>query len=244
MVFKRRKNAEAVEGAGTAASSKSSYAKDEKGDSGICSPLNWLLFIIVCVLGATSVINPSEDTPKIRSEAATVVQKVEIEEPPAPTWITGTFSNIELAALDAAVAGQTNIALNKGTAQIGSYKNNANTFGPQNAVDGKRDESTTTHTNGECDPWWQVDLAGSFNVQSVAIKNRAPFERLYNVIVEVLNLNGEAWETVAHAQLEENPAGWVHAVYEKPAKGTVVRIRLETCECLHMMAVEVYGTPA
>ncbi|XP_066283555.1 uncharacterized protein [Branchiostoma lanceolatum] len=64
--------------------------------------------------------------------------------------------------------------------------------GPSKAVDGDRGtqlvyKNDCTHTHSEHQPWWRVDLAGTFTVTRVSILNRGDCcgERLKNVLVRV-----------------------------------------------------------
>ncbi|GDX82857.1 hypothetical protein LBMAG42_46680 [Deltaproteobacteria bacterium] len=65
------------------------------------------------------------------------------------------------------------------------------------AVDG--DPSTFSHTNtGDLDPWWQVELDADYAISEIQLVNRYSCcaERLYNVVVQVLDASGsEVWES-------------------------------------------------
>eukprot|EP00956_Cyclotella_meneghiniana_P006402 scaffold8389_cov24-Cyclotella_meneghiniana.AAC.2 len=82
------------------------------------------------------------------------------------TSITGEYLHMfEVQAW----AGDVNIALNKSTSQGSDFNDNPGKFGAFNAVDG--DAATFSHTAGDC-VWWEVDLGYSYDISSIAIKNR------------------------------------------------------------------------
>ena len=94
---------------------------------------------------------------------------------------------LSLAEVQVLSAGK-NIALNKKAKQSSTgWEGNA-----ERAVDGKTDgrydQNSVTHTNGNDTPWWEVDLGKNESIESIVIHNRteAP-ERLDGVIVELLN---------------------------------------------------------
>ncbi|KAJ8252207.1 hypothetical protein COCON_G00215190 [Conger conger] len=68
-----------------------------------------------------------------------------------------------------------NVALRGKAVQSSTY----GTGHPQRAVDGNRNaaypDGTCSHTQGETNPWWRVDLLGVFRVSSVIITNRGDF---------------------------------------------------------------------
>mmetsp|Transcript_63028 Transcript_63028/g.74551 ORF Transcript_63028/g.74551 Transcript_63028/m.74551 type:complete len:271 (-) Transcript_63028:213-1025(-) len=218
------------------------------------TPLNVMLAVLVVVTLSTG--GPEDDgKTNLRNEAKTPDAKATVtpdakaaetpEEaaPPKFTGVTGTL--LDANGIESVLnSGRTNIALKKPAAQISDYKPSD---GAGNAVDGNRSGDNFSHTNGECNGWWQVDLQGVYSVEDIIIFNRAGpdfiLDRLSDFFVEVLNLNGEAWDTTGkyHSAGSAGLKAGYH--FEPGAKGSVVRILLNGCEVLHMEQVEVYGTP-
>mmetsp|Transcript_63023 Transcript_63023/g.74547 ORF Transcript_63023/g.74547 Transcript_63023/m.74547 type:complete len:262 (-) Transcript_63023:213-998(-) len=212
----------------------------------LLTPLNVILVVLIIV--SLSMGGPDDDgKTNLRNEAKTTDAKAaetpEEAAPPKFTGVTGTL--LDANGIESVLnSGRTNIALKKPAAQISDYKPSD---GAGNAVDGNRSGDNFSHTNGECNGWWQVDLQGVYSVEDIIIFNRAGpdfiLDRLSDFFVEVLNLNGEAWDTTGkyHSAGSAGLKAGYH--FEPGAKGSVVRILLNGCEVLHMEQVEVYGTP-
>lgn len=220
------------------------YSKNDKEDS-MCSPMNWLLsalLFIVVVYSLTLVHDPEQEA-SLRSKTAS--SKAAAPKPATPTAIVGQFKAIQLSGLDGFTAGKTNIAKGKTAMQSTTYTKEAGKDA-MSAVDGDRNKEFT-HTNGDCNPWWQVDLGGSFNIESVVVFNRQDCcqERLNNIYVEVLDLSPKnTWDITGSMKFSGTLGPIGFGKYDSAVKGKIVRIRMESCEVLSLGQVEVHGTPA
>jgi hypothetical protein len=235
-------NASEPEGAPANRTSLVGYVKS------LMTPLNVVLVVLILINCAMPSGKGDDSKTNLRNGAKTPTAEVAETPtaPPAPKF-TGVTGKVLLPdAVDSVLnSGRTNIALKKPAAQASDY--NADT-GANNAVDGERgDGGKFTHTTAGCNDWWQVDLQGAHSVEDVIIFNRAGIpviqDRLSDFFVEVLALNGEVWDTTGQYHSEASAGARMGVHFEPGAKGTVVRIRLNTCEVLHMQQVEVYGTP-
>jgi hypothetical protein len=68
------------------------------------------------------------------------------------------------------ISGGPNIALSGTASQSSTFKDNEVKFGASKAID--NDNSTFSHTYLGVGAWWQVDLQGLFDIESVVILNR------------------------------------------------------------------------
>jgi uncharacterized repeat protein (TIGR02059 family) len=98
------------------------------------------------------------------------------------------------------------------------------------------------------DPWWQVDLGGSYLVSSIRVYNRADCcqENATGIILET-SADGVTWENV---DVSAEPFGGAYAAPYLRAdlperKAAYVRVRLAgTGKTLALAEVQVYGVPA
>jgi len=124
-----------------------------------------------------------------------------------------------------------------------------------NAVDGNTDgdfyHGSVSHTNGELNPWWQVDLGASTAIDTIAIWNRTDCcgNRLsdYWVLVsdtpfgfgDSLNsLTSRAGVWASHQQSFPNPSITIPV----NAHGRYVRIQINGTSFLHLAEVQVLGS--
>ena len=79
----------------------------------------------------------------------------------------------------------------------------------ERAVDGRnaRVPESTSHTHGETDPWWMVNLPYNSTVTKIRIWNRVDccWEKLYGAKI-MLHLADGTWETVATYPSDPSPA--------------------------------------
>jgi YVTN family beta-propeller protein len=124
------------------------------------------------------------------------------------------------------------------------------------AVDGNRDGNwavnSTTSTNADAEPWWQVDLGAVQGIQAIRVWNRTDCcaERLsgFTVLVSDSDMTGRS-----RAQLLADPSvwRWQHpaGVPERvttivaPTHGRFVRVVLPAAQHLSLAEVEVFGLP-
>jgi hypothetical protein len=98
------------------------------------------------------------------------------------------------------------------------------------------------------DPWWQVDLGGSYLLSSIRLHNRADccYGNADGIIAET-SADGATWEDVP---ISAEPFGGPHAAPYLRAdlperKAAFVRVRLAgTGQTLALAEVQVYGVPA
>jgi len=98
-----------------------------------------------------------------------------------------------------------------------------------------------SHTNDELDPWWQVDLQGTFAITQVKIWNRNDCcaNRLLPLEVDV-STDGKTWIQCAYVA-GTGEAGVIYAI-SCVNSGRYVRISLDQTNYLTLCEVEVYGT--
>ncbi len=113
--------------------------------------------------------------------------------------------------------------------------------------DGDLSRDLGIHTDRERDPWWQVDLQGSFAVDKVHLFNRGGFpERLLRFSV-LGSLDGVAWDILASKSDDRvfGPDGEPF-VLDLPGHPVLrhLRVRLDGLNCLHFKECRVFGTPA
>ena len=125
------------------------------------------------------------------------------------------------------------------------------------AVDG--DTATFSHTaDGDLEPWWQVDLGGSWSVSSVKLHNRQGCcpERLYNITVSLLDTAGlELWASellnpTAEGTSPADPGELLELIPAEPVVAAAVRVSkiavngAGSSEWMSLAEVEVSGVEA
>ena len=91
------------------------------------------------------------------------------------------------------------IAFNKPAYSSSVHNDNTGSFGPEyvnnrQAVCNKN-EGPIAHTKGEADPWFKVDLRGTFYIKTVAVLPRKSKFLFQNLIIDRLIISKEALET-------------------------------------------------
>jgi hypothetical protein len=140
-----------------------------------------------------------------------------------------------------------NVALNKAATQSSTSHGGV----PMRAVDGNTDgnygSSSITHTNNESEAWWEVDLGGVYDIDTIKVYNRTDCcsNRLSNFHVMVSNTPFPAG--LAGAQ---NTADWSEHVADQAqqqntfpvgVQGRYVRVQLVGSNSLSLAEVEVMG---
>ncbi|XP_052459332.1 uncharacterized protein LOC128017809 isoform X1 [Carassius gibelio] len=139
-----------------------------------------------------------------------------------------------------------NLALGGQAVQTSTYDN----FGDaQNAIDGNRQSMyalrSCSHTNGDKDPWWRVDLKDVYRVTRVSITNRGDCceKRIKGVQIRIgnsLENNGNNNQLVATVGFI--PLGNTKTFQFKPVKGRYVNLIVPgRNEYLTLCEVEVYS---
>ena len=113
--------------------------------------------------------------------------------------------------------------------------------------DGDLSRDLGIHTDGERDPWWQVDLEATFAVERVCVFNRDHFpERLRRFSV-LGSLDGTVWDILASkADDQVFGADGKPFVLDLPGRPVLrfLRVRLDGLDCLHFKECQVFGVPA
>ena len=158
---------------------------------------------------------------------------------------------IEVLSVDTTCSTPTNLALNKVTEQSSTYGNGVSSI----AVDGNTTGSSPwtadlQHTNSEFQPWWQVDLGSSSDIQEVIIHNRTDCcqGRLNNFYVlwsnEPFNASATLDQLLADPNVSKvnftGAAGLEESIAVN-AEGRYVRIQHTRDVQLHLAEVEVIG---
>lgn len=85
------------------------------------------------------------------------------------------LSLAEVKVFGTVVGGHQNVARGKSATQSSTYSHSANPIASK-AVDGNTDgnfrSASTTHTNRQANPWWQVDLGKQYQITDVTLWNR------------------------------------------------------------------------
>eukprot|EP00058_Branchiostoma_floridae_P021560 XP_002607050.1 hypothetical protein BRAFLDRAFT_68168 [Branchiostoma floridae] len=121
---------------------------------------------------------------------------------------------------------------------------------PGRAVDGNRNShwrgNSCTHTNGENDPWWYVDLGRTVTVDHVTIVNRRDCcsERITPFDVHVGYSPDIVRNPTCGGHHHFPPAEYEHVVHCRGMRGRYVGIRLPgKSRTLTLCEVEVYAAP-
>jgi hypothetical protein len=150
-----------------------------------------------------------------------------------------------------ALLAQSNVALQKQTSQSSDYsRSSGQSF---KAVDGNTSGAwnmgSITHTrggNGESNPWWQVDLGNTYEINSIRIWNRTDCcsERLTNLNIWVKADEPNAMWMQYNARTHQYSArGGNPLVFNGNAMGRYVKVQLESNQgILSLAEVEVFGT--
>ncbi len=143
-----------------------------------------------------------------------------------------------------------NLALNKPALQS-SVSAWSSSPVPEQAARGGNDGDLSrdlgVHTDRERDPWWQVDLQGTYAVERVCLFNRDAFpERLLRFSV-LGSLDGVTWDLLASKSDDRvfGPDGAPFTL-DLPFCPSLrfLRIRLDGLNCLHFKECRVFGVPA
>ncbi|MCB0552111.1 MAG: thiol-activated cytolysin family protein [Phaeodactylibacter sp.] len=148
---------------------------------------------------------------------------------------------------------QTNIALNKPARQSSTYFNQTDKYGPSFANDGKingqnKGGEYIMCTEKQDNPWWEVDLTGTYNIRAIKLYNRINCcpDRLANFTILVSdkpftgNNGGTVFTAKQPAPSGENGSG----AYSGNVTGRYVRLFLEGNNYMSVPEIEIYGTLA
>ena len=139
-----------------------------------------------------------------------------------------------------------NVALNKAATQSSTGYGGV----PMRAVDGNTNgnysSGSITHTNNESEAWWQVDIGGVYDIDTIKVYNRTGCcsNRLNNSYVMVSNTPFPA--DLAGAQGTANWSGYINLAqpqntFPVGVQGRYVRVQLVGSNYLSLAEVEVMG---
>ncbi|KAK7125201.1 hypothetical protein R3I94_019289 [Phoxinus phoxinus] len=122
-------------------------------------------------------------------------------------------------------------------------------LGAERAVDGNwnsiLDGKSCSHTNGDSDTWWRVDLGKAYGVTRVSITNRGDCcaERINGAQIRVGNsLDNNGNNNALAATVVSIPAGETKTFRFNPIKGRYVNIQIPgRNEYLTLCEVEVFA---
>ena len=84
------------------------------------------------------------------------------------------------------------IAFNKPAEASSAHNNEWADFGPQYVNNGKADcanpSGPIAHTKPEANPWYKVDLRGTFNIKTVAVLPRKSEFLYYNLNLSIMSI--------------------------------------------------------
>jgi hypothetical protein len=140
-------------------------------------------------------------------------------------------------------AGRVNLARGKPASQS-STSEWSRAHDAQGAVDGVINGGFAFHTANQANPWWQVDLGGTYRLSEVRLYNRLDCcgERARTVQV-MLSGDGRAWRTVYRhdGSLFGGQDGKPLVVSLNGETARHVRLRLNEANWFHLDEVEVMG---
>ena len=151
-------------------------------------------------------------------------------------------------------AGSANLALGKPTTHSTTYGNGAASLAVDGITEGTTnwgDGANLQHTPNQAQPWWEVDLQATVDLESVRIYNRSNCcqDRLSNVYIftsqSPMDPNASVQDLLNNTHVfqiayQEAAVGLV-GNFPTDLTGRYVRIQLDKTTSLHMAEVEVYG---
>ncbi len=113
--------------------------------------------------------------------------------------------------------------------------------------DGDLSRDLGIHTERERDPWWQVDLQGTYAAEQVHLFNRDAFPERLSRFSVLGSLDGIVWDILASKSDNEvfGPDGEPF-VLDLPRRPVLrfLRVRLDGLSCLHFKECRVFGVEA
>ncbi|WP_299241796.1 carbohydrate-binding protein [uncultured Aquimarina sp.] len=138
--------------------------------------------------------------------------------------------------------GADNLALN-GTATQSSTSQAHGGAAPRaidNNTNGKWSAGSVTHTETEVNPWWQVDLKSSYNIDEIVIFNRTDgccTNRLSNFTVSIINSGGDTTFSKTFTSAP-NPSILIDT---DGAIGEIIKVQINGTGTLSLAEVQAYG---
>ncbi|XP_056608909.1 uncharacterized protein LOC130426255 [Triplophysa dalaica] len=126
---------------------------------------------------------------------------------------------------------------------VSSQSSDFDSFFSSYAVDGRLD--SYTHTNGDTDPWWRVDLLNVYKVNRVLITNKNSdyyYTRINGAVIRVGNNSQDFYSNPICAVISTIPSGATETFYCGGMKGRYVHIHIPgDGKILTVREIEVYG---
>ena len=139
-----------------------------------------------------------------------------------------------------------NLALNKPTAQSSIYQPERYSYDPHGACNGEKTGKFGFHTFEENQPWWQIDLQGTYQLSRIKIYNRIDFKERASTLNILVSQDALNWE-LCYSNDPENLFGGSDGnplTVDLQQKITrFVRLQLREIDTLHLDEVEIYGIP-
>ncbi|GGA56368.1 FkbM family methyltransferase [Okeania sp. KiyG1] len=137
--------------------------------------------------------------------------------------------------------------MNKPTAQSSIYQPDKYGYDPQGGCNGEKTKAFSFCTMKENQPWWQIDLQGTYHISEIEIYNRMDCcqERASTLNV-FLSQDALNWE-LCYSNPQENIFGGTNGksliVDGQNRLARYVKLQLRENEYLHLDEVEIYGIP-
>jgi FkbM family methyltransferase len=114
-------------------------------------------------------------------------------------------------------------------------------------VDGiidRADREYANHTGDELFPWWQVDLGGTYRIDTVRLFNRRSYAERFARFTILASVDKTSWTTIHKHEgktiLGADDDGATITI-EQPNLARFIRVRMDGFGPLHLRAVQVFG---
>ena len=144
----------------------------------------------------------------------------------------------------------TNLALNKTASQSSTDWDGDPTYAVDGNTDGTYSNDSVTHTQSEYQPWWEVDLETTVNIDTVNIWNRTDccssrLSEYYVLVSDSAFTSDDLDETLAQQGVESfyfSEEADTPTQVDVNSTGRYVRVQLQGTNPLSLAEVEVMGT--
>lgn len=170
--------------------------------------------------------------PVLSNDKLTILEQQDLQQKAALHCNHGVYSN------------SVNVALEKPAFQSSTYPSqkppNAAKYAVDGWVDGNYWRRISQHTDKQLNPWWSVDLGGTFTIKKIVVYNRQDngADRLVGFKVQLLIDGLETWSWTHTSSTIEYKTE-IPVDNNKQAKQ--VKISLPREDYLHLAEVEVYA---
>ena len=152
---------------------------------------SWLASVIagVSVKSDGSAATTPDSLSVVKSEAETTYELPEVSGQFVRIELPGKNRVLSLAEVEVYSGGQ-NIALNQKASQSSTDHDGTAELAIDGNSDGEYRNGSVTHTDGDKDTWWELDLGQVATIEKIAISNRNSHqERLENFALSVLGVD-------------------------------------------------------